>query len=278
MRPEAGLRLLIPFILLFGVGARVCAQDSLTVRTGKKKRTLYVQWGYNRDWYSESTIHFKNTTTDNYDFVFRNAKAHDSPSMERYWQLDRLTIPQYDFTFGLLLNDKHDLGLEISWDHLKYVVTDDQVIHVTGNIRGKYIDKDTLVTPDFVHLQHTNGNNYLLFNLVKRQKIVHSKYVNVSAIGKIGAGPLISYTISTVLGNHDSGHFHYHGWVAATSLGVRVDLFKYFFIQTDMQGAYADYTNTELGADHQGLATHHFYSGQWMWSGGVNFFLHEKKK
>ncbi|HWA33288.1 MAG TPA: hypothetical protein VG737_04115 [Cyclobacteriaceae bacterium] len=270
------VKYLIPVFLLLGL--KGFAQDSLVLKSPKKKRTMYFQWGYNRDWYSASTIHFKNTKTDNYDFVFHNAEAHDSPSMEHYWELDRLTIPQYDFTVGLFLNDKHDLGLEISWDHLKYVVTDNQMIHVTGNIRGKYIDKDTLVTPDFVHLQHTNGNNYLLFNLVKRQKVVTSKYVNVSGIGKVGAGPLISYTISTVLGSHDSGHFHYHGWVAAASLGVRVDLFKYFFLQTDMQGAYADYTNTELGEDRQGLATHHFYSAQWMWSGGVNLFLGEKKK
>jgi hypothetical protein len=264
----------ILFIFLFGAQAQ--AQDSL--KTTRKKRTLYFQWGYNRDWYSESTIHFKNTTTDNYDFVFHNAKAHDSPSMERYWVLDRLTIPQYDFAAGILLNDKHDLGLEISWDHLKYVVTDNQVIHVTGNIRGKYIDKDTLVTPDFVHLQHTNGNNYLLFNLVKRQRLWTSRYADISAIAKVGVGPLISYTISTVLGDHDSGRFRFHGFVAATSLGVRINLFKYFFMQTDMQGAYVNYTTTELGADHQGRATHYFYSAQWMWSGGVNLYLGEKKK
>ncbi|CAN5351266.1 membrane protein [soil metagenome] len=249
------------------------AQDTLSTTLGKRKGTIYVTWGYNRDWYSESTIHFKNTKTDNYDFTFINAKAHDNPSMERYWQLDRLTIPQYDFTVGYLFNDERDLGIEISWNHLKYVVTDNQIIHVVGNIRGRYIDKDTLVTPDFVHLQHTNGNNYLMVNLVKRIKIVKSKNFQLSAIGKVGAGPLISYTISTILGSVDNGHFHYHGWVAGTSVGLRFNIYKYFFIQSDIQGAFANYTNTELGADRQGLATHHFYSLQWIWAGGLNLTL-----
>jgi hypothetical protein len=87
---------------------------------------------------------------------------------------------------------------------------------------------------------------------------------------------MISYTISTIMNDTDRGYFHYHGWVAATSVGVRLQLLKNFFVQSDMQGAYADYTNTKLGYDHQGLATHHFYSLQWTWEAG--FILPLKKR
>lgn len=266
------LLVVLPFLLL--TGQKSLAQDIPTTELVKKNNgTIYLNWGYNRDWYSTSTIHFVNTKTDNYDFVLVNAKAHDKPDMERYWQLDRLTIPQYDLNIGYLFNNKHDLGIELSWNHLKYVVTDNQVMHVTGNIRGQYIDKDTLVTPDFVHLQHTNGNNYLMVNLVKRQKILNGKVFQLSGIGKLGAGPLMSYTISTILGSHDSGHFYYHGWVTGASAGLRLNIYKYFFIQADLQGAYANYTNTEMGADHQGRSTQHFYSLQYMWSGGLSIPL-----
>ncbi len=131
-------------ILIIGGMETVCAGFS-RFKSWQKQKTMYFTWGYNRDWYSASTIHFKNTKTDNYDFTFIDAKAHDNPSMYEYWHLDRLTIPQYDMSIGVMLNDKHDLGIEISWNHLKYVVTDNQVIHVQGQIRGHYIDKDTLV-------------------------------------------------------------------------------------------------------------------------------------
>ena len=83
----------------------------------------------------------------------------------------------------------------------------------------------------------------------------------------------MSYTISTILGSSDSGHFHYHGWVTGASLGLRFNIYKYFFLQTDIQGAFANYTNTEMGADRQGLATHTFYSLQYMWAFGFNFPL-----
>lgn len=263
-------------ILVYSLLQPVFAQQSLpekSIKFGKQRGSFYFTWGYNRDWYTKSTIHFRNTTTDNYDFTFIDAKAHDRPDLHDFYKLDNLTVPQYDMNLGYFFNDKHDLGIELSWDHLKYIVTDNQVMHVQGQIRGHQIDKDTLVTPDFVHLQHTNGNNYLMLNLVKRQKLWQSKAFQLSAIGKVGGGPLISYTISTVLGNNDEGYFHYHGVVAALSGGLKLDILKYFFLQTDLQGAWVDYTNTRLGADHQGLATHHFYSLQYKYQFGFNFPL-----
>lgn len=247
------------------------------LKVGKMRGSLYLTWGYNREWYTRSTIRFRNTTTDNYDFTFINAKAHDRPDLHDFYKLDNLTVPQYDLNVGYFFNDKHDLGIELSWDHLKYIVTDNQVIHVQGQIRGHQIDKDTLVTPDFVHLQHTNGNNYLMLNLVKRQKIWNSKHLQLSGIGKVGAGPLISYTISTILGNNDEGYFHYHGVVAGLSAGLKLDIFTYFFLQTDLQGAWVDYTNTRLGADHQGLSTQHFYSLQYKYLFGFNYPLGRRK-
>ena len=242
-----------------------------TLKVGKMHGSFYFTWGYNRDWYSTSTIRFRNTTTDNYDFTFINAKAHDKPDYYEFYKFTKLTVPQYDMNAGYYFNDKHDLGIEVSWDHLKYVVTDNQVIHVKGQIRGHEIDKDTLVTPDFVHLQHTNGNNYLMINLVKRQVLWKASNIQLSAIGKIGGGALISYTISTVLGSTNGGKFRYEGYVTAASAGLKLDLFKYFFLQTNLQGARADYTDTQLGADQRGKATHHFYSLQYIYAFGFNY-------
>ena len=113
----------------------------------------------------------------------------------------------------------------------------------------------------------------MLVNLVKRFKMLSGKNLQLSAIGKVGGGILMSYTISDILGSHDSGHFHYHGWVVGTSLGIRFDFLKYLFIQTDMQGAFADYTNTYMGADQVGRSTHTFYSLQWTWEGGIRIPL-----
>lgn len=261
------LLLTVSFPGLIGLSV---AQDSKEQKP-KKVGEFYFSWGYNRDWYSKSDIHVYRHDADpskSYDFMLYDAKAHDKPDMQDYWHVDRLTIPQYDMTAGYFFNDKHNLGIELGWNHLKYVVTDWQTIHMKGQIHGTPIDRVYPLDPDTLHLQHTNGNNYLIASLVKRQNIFIHKDIQIYAIAKVGAGPLISYTIDTILKDYDPGYFHYHGWVAATSLGIRFSFLKYLFIQTDMQGAFANYTNTKLGYEHLGNAKHHFYSLQWTWEGG----------
>lgn len=266
------VRHLLSLSLFLGTNGLAFAQELSHIPSSAtpNRKSLYFTWSYNRDWYTKSTIRFKNTTTDNYDFKIIDAIAHDRPDLTDFWKFNSLTIPQYNAHLGYFFGDKHDFGIELSWDHLKYVVDDNRVFHVQGDIRGRHIDKDTLVTPTFVHLQHTNGNNYLMINLIKRQKLLIGKHFGLSAIYKVGAGGLISYTISTILGDFDKGHFHPQGFVGGISTGFRLDIFKNFFLQTDLQGAYVLYTGSELGHDHVGRATHHFYSLQALYGFGFN--------
>jgi hypothetical protein len=227
----------------------------------KNQGTLYLTWGYNREAYTNSTLHLSNHTTDNYDFTMVKATAHDKNNFEHIGPLDELTIPQYNLHIGYMFNDKNNLGVELSWDHLKYVVTDNQVVHIKGNIRGRELDLDTLVDPNFVHIQHTNGNNYLMANIVKKHPIYKGNFTELSIHNKAGAGVLYSYTISTVLNSYDPGHFKIQGYVLGANTSLRYDIVKYFFLEATAQLAFAHYLSTELGADHQGRLSHHFFSG-----------------
>lgn len=250
--------LLVVFATCSVITSTLQAQTPAT--PAKNPGTLYLSWGYNREVYSKSTLHLSNHTTDNYDFTMVDAKAHDKSDFDNIGPINELTIPQYNLHIGYLFNDKRNLGVELSWDHLKYVVTDNQVMRLTGDIRGQHIDKDTLVTPDFIHIQHTNGNNYLMANVLKKTSLYKRPNQELSWQNKFGAGILYSYTISTVLGSHDPGHFKAQGYVLGLNTGLRYDFYKYFFVETIAQGAFANYRSTELGQDHQGLLTHHFYS------------------
>jgi hypothetical protein len=87
---------------------------------------------------------------------------------------------------------------------------------------------------------------------------------------------MISYTIDRILGDYDPGYFHYHGYVLAASLGLRISFLKHLYIQSDLQGGYANYTNTKLGYEHLGTAVQHFYSLQWTWEGGFTFPVGKK--
>jgi hypothetical protein len=237
----------------------------------KHTGSAYLFWGYNRDWYSKSTIHFKNDVSDDYDFTLHDAHASDKPDMQHFYQPSQITIPQYNFHVGWFFNKRPSIGVEISWDHLKYVINDNQWMKVTGHARETQFTGDpVLVTPNFVHLQHTNGNNYLMANFMKRWWIWENKWLSLYSVNKVGVGVLWSYTISSVLGSYDKGYFHYQGMVAGLETDLRLDIGSFFFIQGSLQGAFADYTDTYVGSDRKGRVKHHFYSLQAIYGLGLN--------
>jgi hypothetical protein len=200
--------------LIMSASINVFSQSSNEIVIPKQKGSFYLTWGYHRDQYTKSTIHFKDHISDNYEFTLYKAKAKDKVDIHKLIGTP-LTVPQYTLHVGYLFNNKKDLGIEFSWDHLKYVVRDNQMMHLKGTIHEVYYDKDTLVTPDFVHFEHTNGNNYAMISLVKRYSFFKTPadVHKLSAIFTGGAGVLIPRTDSYILGNHNDGPFRYSGIV-----------------------------------------------------------------
>jgi hypothetical protein len=257
-------------VFLVSAGVATFAQDVNTEvkKTKKLKGAFYLTWGYHRDAYSRSTIHFKDLTTDNYDFTFTKAKAKDKADTENFFHTP-LTVPQYVLNVGYFFNDKHDLGIEVSWDHLKYVVIDNQVMHVKGNLRGQYVDQDMVVTPDFVHFEHTNGNNYAMVSLVKRMNLMHgNRYHSLNVLFKAGLGGLVPRTDSYVMGSHNDGPFRLSGFVIGASTNIRYNILQYFYLEAGVKGAFADYTDVKLL--NEGRASHHFFSIQYIGAAGIN--------
>jgi hypothetical protein len=241
----------------------------------KVKGTVYLVWGYNRDWYTHSTLHFKGSNPNgDYKFDVKDARAHDQPDMQHILHRP-LTVPQYNLNFGYFFNDKHDLGIEGSWNHLKYVMYNNEVRHVSGQIYGNSINQDTLVGIDFVRFEHTNGNNYAMISLVKRMTLFKTKkdFLRINALFKYGVGGLVPKTDSRLFNYHNDGPFRLSGFVTGVNVGLRVDLFKYFFLDTNFQGAFADYTS---GIIYNGRVHHHFFSLQYIWAAGINIPLSGK--
>ena len=148
----------------------VTAQENTEVVKRKKVHgTFYLTWGYHRDNYTKSNIHFKDDQTGDYDFTLYKAKAKDRLDIhDDFLGGEPITVPQYVLYGGYFFGNKGDWGIEVGWDHLKYIVSDYQVLRLKGTINGQYYDQDTLVTPGFLHYEHTNGNNYLMVNVLKR--------------------------------------------------------------------------------------------------------------
>jgi hypothetical protein len=246
----------------------------------KTKGSLYFSWGYNRDVFSKSDIHLKNTTNeynpvtgnyDYYDFTIYDATAKDRNGIKDVFRTD-LTIPQYVYRIGYYFNNKKDLGIEINFDHVKYVMRDWQTLHVKGNILGQEVDKDTLISPDnFLHFEHTDGANFFMLNIMKRQRLYASKNDKhwISAIFKIGAGPVVPRTDVTIFGQELNNRFHVAGFCAGIEMGLRYDAFKHVFIEYTVKGAYANYINVLVCGSGKG--NHHFWTGENILTFGFQF-------
>lgn len=263
------------------------AQDSLKLSAPKRKGVFYFCWGYNKDWFSKSDIHFKNTSTEpstktggdqTYDFTIYDAVAHDRPGFADIFKTD-LTIPQYVYRLGYYLNDKRDFGLELNFDHVKYIMDDYQVAHVKGTIHGKPIDQDTILDPDtFIHFEHSDGANFLMLNFMKRQLLLESKKNRnhlLYGIAKIGAGPVIPRTDVKMFGEHINNCFHIAGWCAGIETGFRYEGFRHVYLEYTAKGAFADFRN--VLAYGPGKAKHHFWTFENILVLGFQFGGGEKK-
>ena len=271
LRTEAAIFYLI--LLSFSCSA----QEACNCPGGEKKAhgVFYVSWGYNRDWFSKSDLHFQNSGSDNYDFTVHGAKAKDRPGFDQILRTaieGDITIPQYVYRLGYYFGNKSDIGVEINFDHSKYVMVNGQTARVTGQIRGTELDQDTVVGSDFLKFEHTNGANFLMGNFIKRKTFLHS--VNgkhwLSAVFKPGFGIVVPKTDVTLFEQRLDNRFHVAGWIVGAETGLRYD-FRHFFMEATAKEVFANYSDVLVMGT--GKADHRFWCFEAILTAGFQFNL-----
>lgn len=267
----SGFMIKFKVMLLSLIVLSVTAQSQEIVKE-KTKGRFYFAWGYNKDYFSKSDLHFYDEGSDKYDFTLYGVEASDRPGYDQILNSD-ISIPQYVYRLGYYFNDANDLGIEINFDHTKYVMHDYQMAHLTGFIHEQYYDVDTMITPGFLRFEHTNGANFLMVNFLKKHKFHSSKNNKhvFGVVGKIGAGVVIPKTDVTLFGKELDNVFHVAGYVTGIETGLRYEYGKYFFSEGMVKGTFANFNNVlTVGS---GKAKHTFYTLELILSVGVQFPL-----
>lgn len=207
---------------------------------------MYLQWGYNTEWYTKSTIHFKLSNGD--DFKLINARAHDKPDLDQiYKNAGDISIPQYNYRIGFYLNTNHTKSIELNFDHIKYVVTDGQRVHVTGRLAGSNADGDSILNAErFLAIEHTDGGNLLHLNFVRQKILLMNKGKTrplINFIWKAGAGINIPRTDFTYHGDRLNNNFHVAGYNLSAEGGVRYYFLKKLFFEGTAKTGYVRYVN-----------------------------------
>ncbi len=260
----------------------VASTATLTSSSTKRKGKFYAMFGYTRATYSKSDIHMSDHSNKyypatgryhDYDFTIYDAKATDRPDFDKIKDVVNITIPQFVVRGGYYFNNKHDFGIELNYDHAKYVVDDYQKVRVKGTFNGTYVDKDTIMDPNtFMHFEHTDGANFWMLNFVKRWKVYNpSKRFNVGLVTKPGAGIVYPRTEIAIMGTRLNNNWHIAGWIVGVEAGIRVEFLKYGVFEFMGKGSYADYRHVLVLGKGNGEAHHHFFTGQLTMTMGVMF-------
>ncbi|KIC02021.1 membrane protein [Flavobacterium sp. JRM] len=248
------------FLLCFSVNT--FAQEEMPLQekyTAHNKGKFFVSWGGNRESYSKSDVTFRGK---GYNFTVEDMSAHDKP---KGWHMDyvnpaRMTIPQTNLRLGYFFSDHY--SVTIGLDHMKYVMTQDQIANVNGTIQlpadqaGSIYNGDYNNRPvdfaqgtqeggiPFLMYEHTDGLNYINTEVSRHDDI--SKWLGLPNTDKfqinltegLGAGILYPKTNTTLLGKERHDDFHVSGYGLSAKAGINLTFFKHFYIQGELKGGY----------------------------------------
>ncbi|MFN8322729.1 MAG: hypothetical protein U0T74_08740 [Chitinophagales bacterium] len=235
-------------------------------KESSNKGSLYIQWGYNREYFSRSSIHFKGA---DYDLTFYNITAHDRPSkftFNTYFNPVNISIPQYCFRAGYFVTGRLHFSLGI--DHLKYVMDANQRAVLSGVINpavsakygGSYLHDTVVVSSDLLRFEHTNGLNlvsldvgYLLPCLNIYKKKVWLKW-NFG----LGGFFVITKTDVTILNDRTDNKFHLSGYCIAAHTGPRFEFWKWGFVGFEVKGGYIGLPDVLIHNEQPIRANHDF--------------------
>jgi hypothetical protein len=258
-------------------------KDSLSK---SRKKQVYLTWGYTRAFYSKSTLHLKNTSGaynpqtgryDDYDFIVYKASAHDRPDFNAIKDVVNITIPQFVCRLGYSFNER--TGIEINYDHTKYIVDDYQKVRIQGRFNDNWVNNDTVLDPaTFLHFEHSDGANFWMVNLVSKFNLVQkNKNFKVSWVIKRGAGIVLPRTDVTLFGQRLNNNWKVAGWIAGVESGLRIEFLKHGFFEFVGKGVYADYVNAFVLGKGHGKAKHYFFAAQLTATIGFRFDLADQK-
>ncbi|UFH45974.1 hypothetical protein LNP27_12680 [Flavobacterium galactosidilyticum] len=264
------------FFILFGFSLNSLAQEEIKVEkyTAHNKGKFFVSWGGNRESYTKSDVTF---TGKDYNFTIDNMAARDKP---KGWHVDyinpmRMTIPQTNFRLGYFVSDHYSVTVGV--DHMKYVMTQNQIANVTGSINLPIGDAGAIHngiynnTPvnfadeTFLIYEHTDGLNYVNTEISRHDdisslfRITNTDKIQVNLTEGVGVGVLYPKTNTTLLGKSRHDEFHVSGYGTSVKAGLNITFFKHFYIQGELKGGYINMQDIRTTQSNEDKASQDFF-------------------
>jgi len=246
------LAALMGSFFFLGAAVRANAQQSVG-----NKGSFYFSWGYNEEWYTHSNIHISQPSLGNH-YTFKNTLGVDKPGWNGHFFRKALTIPQYNYRIGYFFKD--NWAVELNFDHAKYVVASQQLLHVKGTMNHQAVDKYVDNSPDILKYQLNNGANFFLFNIVHRLQIPHLDFKNFNAalLLKGGVGFMVPHVENTIYGASNKKGFQFGGLDLGAEGALRLTFFRHVYLEYCNKLVYANYWGLKIykGKARQSFGTY----------------------
>ena len=257
------------FLCLLLLSAVTHAQD-IVPSPKKSRHSFYFSWGYNTEWYTRSNVRVKQDALGN-DYKLNRVKGHDHRGWDEtsIFKQD-LTIPQYNYRIGYMFNEEKGYGIEINFDHTKYIIEQDQDVRLTGTLNGK--PADTTIRFSYnngFYYYLNNGANFFLINFVKRWKLYEDKkrWIRVDALGKAGIGPVVPHVENSFFGKDNDPHFQIGGWNVGLEGDIKATIYRYVYLEYGAKLDYARYSGLKI---YEGKAKQAFGTFEMILSLGIH--------
>ena len=218
------------------------SQDQLD-ELGVKRWSVSVGW--NRSKYSNSTMHF---TGGGYDFTLQDVAATDGQAISS--SLSDLIKPQNNLRLAYQWTS--NTAVAVNLDHMKYVVTPDQSVAISGTYGGSARSGQQTLSDSFINYK-LDGLNILSVELEQQRKVDWTGGKNEKIFGLVDAGLVVPNSVVTMsmVGQTLSQQFHPAGWSVGAGVGFQVDIWKDVFVRTAFKSGYVSLLNaaTTNGGD-----------------------------
>lgn len=219
-----------------------------------RKGQGFIYWGYNRSTYAKSDIRF---VGQGYDFTLHDVVAKDAPTPfgKEYYDPALFSIPQFNFRGGYFFNDHW--AISIGWDHMKYVMVNDQQSTISGTISAQVSNPAIQVNPayvgtfdrkpiqvnssDFLTFEHTDGFNFASVDIERFDRIWKAKNDIQGLDWLVGAsiGAIVPRSDVRLFTVGKNNYWNVAGYGMALKAGLQFDISRRIFLRNDIKGGFA---------------------------------------
>ncbi len=250
-----------PFLLILFILNELKAKD---LPKSKLFNAIYFSWGYNESWYSKSTISINQPSLNN-SYKIVALKGEDKYGFKLIFN-SPLTIPQYNIRLGAFIAKHPSWGIELCFDHIKYVAEKNEWVEFRGIINKEKKSIFYLVNDTNFAYQLNNGANMFNVLIIKKIKTFTKNNFKINHLIKFGAGPNYPHVQNTILGKSNTPLFQWSGFNIGAELSNKFIFYNTFYIDLAFKTNYANYKNLTI---FEGTAKQSFMVYQFIGSLGV---------